>query len=260
MSLTLKINFPVEKHEALLDGLRQLPVEFAPVYFSTSERIQSKSNRLDDNKKFAEFLPKSKRFGFTLIGAKISYHLEPTMFRDGNNVPTHGYLFIEVKKGFKHNSNIGDLFAKLLNIEGIDFGYMCEHDEFVHRNRLIKKWDKKQAGASSIEFVIGSDFTKYVPGLYWKTAFSESYLSRNNVDIESLKSTAISEDVIRQEPNEKVYVFTFFDDSKNWEKYKDQLDSFIASQDGFFSLSRLQEKITTAQSEKELKQVVSKYA
>jgi|GEM_PF-6112508 len=259
MNLTLKIHFPVENHEVLLDALRRLPKEIAPVYFSTTERVQSKSNRLDDDKKFAEFLPRSKQFSFSLIGDKISYHLSPTTFRGRNNVPTHGYLFVEVKRGFKYGDRVGELFVTLLELEGVSFGYMCDHDEFVHRNRLIKKWDEKQSGSSGIEFVVGINFTKYVPGLYWKTAFSEIYLSRNNIDVEGLNAIALSKDVIRNESDNEIHLFTFYENSKNWKKHQDKLDSFVASQDEFFSLYRLRDSIASANSEKELKQAVLKY-
>ena len=259
MGLVINIGYPVDSHETLLARIRALPTEFVPRHFSTSEQVTDKKNLLSDDLKFSEFLQKSKRVGFTLVGEKISYHVSPTTYRDHHNIPTHGYIYVEIKRGFKYQDRIDQLFFDLIDTDGIEFGYMCEHDESQHRHRFKKTWNSNQSGARSIELTIGTDFNKYAPGLYWRTVFANDYLARHGVEIEFLDRLALKiEPIDHRDPGGK-NVYTFFDTWAQWPENQLRLDNAIASNESFFSMSRIGARVESVSSQEELMAALSRF-
>lgn len=259
MTDQIYIGFPTESLDALVNKVKRLPQQLAPQFFTRGERVSSKLDRLDDYERFSNFYSRARKSSFGMIGEKVFFEFQPNVFRDNLRAPKNGYLYISFKKGFQYKEMLTEVLTQLLEVQGVSFGYVAPWKESSHRHRVKKIWQGTTTGASSTEMTIGVDYTKYVPGLYWKTVFSESYLSEHNLDVRSLSSIAIETDIHATELGTKFYIFKFYNDAKMWESNIDFLEDFCMNNNQFFSMKRLRINIDSAQTEAKLAEVIAPY-
>lgn len=253
--------FPTARYEQLVNAIRQLPTEFRPVYFSFSERVQSKENLIESAEKFSDFFERSKHISTDLIGEKIAFTLSPGSFRDAERHPTHGYLAVDVKRGFKHKDRLLELLHLLIEAGDVPFGYVGEHAEWRFRNYLEKKWanPKDHAGTSSVSFVVGGDFRRYLTGLYWYTVFEETYLREHGVAPEKIAEIAIDYEQRSTNDGRNFHCFQFFDKSEKWLDHAEKLDNFCRDNKQFFSMMRVKDAIDAAETRDALNEALSLY-
>jgi len=263
MSNQIYIGFPTPSLDSLVECICGTQEPFTPDYFSWSERVGNKTDKVSDAERFGEFYQRAKKISFALLGNKVTYHVEPNTFRDDSRQATHGYLFVEFKRGFKRSVDILPLLKTLLEeVPGVTFGYACDYDESKHRHHLFKAWDdpSNHGGASSIEFTTGVDFRRYIPGIYWVTAFEQSYLQNVGLSHIKLSNKAVNEDKFSTKDGKEFYMYKFFDHAHEWKNHSSELDDFCMSQDRMFSLKRLAADIDAATSESDLDDIVKPWA
>jgi transcriptional regulator with XRE-family HTH domain len=254
------VGFPTASLDKLVEKVIGLPAPFSPQFFTRGERVSSKLDRVDDSERFSAFYNRARRSSFGMVGEKIFFEFQPNVFRDDARKPLNGYLLVTFKKGFSHSDKLADLLVQLLDVKGVSFGYVGQWEESSHRHRLKKTWGGSTAGAASTEMTIGVNFSKYVPGLYWKTAFSESYLSEHDLDVALISSLAIETNTYVSEAGIKFYIFKFYNDPKSWKDSIESLEEFCATNKQFFSMRRLQPNIDAATTEVELAEVIGPYS
>lgn len=261
MADKVSLVFPTASYDQLVNAIRQLPSELRPIYFSFSERVQSRENLIEDAEKFSDFFERSKRISTCLIGEKIAFDLSPNNYRDAERRPTHGKVFVDVKRGFKYKDQLQKLLHLLIEASDAPFGYVGEYAEWQYRNYLEKKWanPKDHAGSSSISFVVGGDFRRYLTGLYWYTVFEEAYLQEHGVSPEKIAEIAIDYEQRPANNGRNFHCFKFFDSSKEWLAHAEKLDNFCRDNKQFFSMSRIKGAIDAAETDDALKEAVSFY-
>lgn len=259
MSLILKAFFPIQQHDRLLDLLRGIQGSFAPIYFSTSERISDKRNVLSDKTKFGELKSRSKKFSFTLIGERISYHISPKSIRDSKRNVTHGTVMIELKRGFNNQNCLPSLLHSLLRLDGVDYGFICEFNEYSSWHRHKKVWPEDRIEAHSSEFLLGVNYAISGPGLYWITAFSETYASSVGLPLNDLSDLCVQKEKIERTNGSPMHVFQFFDASKSWPKESERLKAYASSNEALFQLDRAKKELQFVKSKKELMEYISHY-
>lgn len=248
-------------YEKVVNTIRELPSEFRPIYFSFSDRVQSMENRIDNLQKFDDFFERSKRISTCLIGEKITFDLNPGSFRDEMLQPTHGYLYVYIKRGFKHIDRLPVLLHLLIEGSQAPFGYISESAEWESRNYLEKEWKnpKDHAGASSISFPVGIDFRHYLTGLYWYTVFEDKYIRDRGVLPNEIAKITLEYDQKKTRDGRNLHCYKFFEKSNSWQEHAGRLDDFCRDNENFFSLLRLTCAINAANTKADLDDALSFY-
>lgn len=261
MADKVSLVFPMARYDQLVNAIRRLPSEFRPTYFSFSERVQSKENLIEDDEKFSDFFERSKRISTCLIGDKIAFDLNPNNYRDTERQPTHGKVFVDIKRGFKHKDQLQKLLHLLIEAGDSPFGYVSEYAEWKSRNHLEKKWanPKNHAGSSSVSFVVGGDFRRYLTGLYWYTVFEEAYLRKHGVSPGKIAEIAIKYEQKSTNDGRNLHCFQFFDKSEKWLDHAEKLDNFCRDNKQFFSMLRVKDAIDAAETDDALNEALCSY-
>jgi len=129
-----------------------LPLPLRPIYFSHEENVGRDADRIEDQKRFAAFVAKSKS-GFFLLGPAVTYSTRIASAR-----PVACDCFIDVEP------EIAEQFLVHMSKFQPLFGFACSPGERERRNRVTT-----HQGVNAIESWVGRDTQKYLPGLYWQT-------------------------------------------------------------------------------------------
>jgi hypothetical protein len=159
--------------DKILEILVGLPPKLRPIYFTSGEKARSKSDRVDDTKRFNAFRARNTA-GFGLVGPFVSYN-----FRRSTGLNGVCSCFIDVEPESAQQLMI--LMSKARPL----FGFACKPEEYDQRNRV-----KTRLGQNSIEAWVGRDIRKYIPGLYWLTLVPEPLLKQHHVPLSALTATA----------------------------------------------------------------------
>lgn len=110
------------------------------------------------------------------------------------------------------------------------FGYACDSEERVHRNRVSQPMPY-----GIHEAWVGRDFTRYLPGLYWMTLIPSSMVSRFGLTLDSIREASLSVDVIG---NTNLLV-RLYDRPGDWRAAMGLIDDWCMKRDGCFSKKSL---------------------
>lgn len=205
---------------ALIKTLRSLPEAIRPVYFAEDEGKIPKANKLTDEARFQSFL-KENPLGFFLYteGKKVSIdvsvpitigHVTLTLYLDD------GVLDEIIVVFFRNMASYKPLF-----------GYACEYEEYIHRNRHFIT-----IGKNHIESWIGRDLDKYIPGVYWYTLFSDRLLKKHHINFDVLAVEAVLFEALG---DGSLHLLKFFGRPKDWRENANHLDDLCVQIDGVFS-------------------------
>lgn len=212
--------------ENALNILDELPEEFRPLYFTDTEGVLDKKNDLcADIERFNEF-KKDNPLGFMLYATSCEMDVS---FSDVG----YSSIFIEVKRktAYKKASEVLTVLAKSQPV----FGYAGMWEEMKCRNGTFKDF-----GDYTLEWWVGRDVDRYVPGLYWLTLLSKEKLVELNVNMDSL--LRITDDVKSLEDDSYV-LMQLYGKAKDWDVNKENIDNFCFDTEGFFSRRRIQDEL-----------------
>jgi len=163
----------------LWQGLPELPPAVRPTHFGPSEGRFQKDDRIDDAQKFRAFAEKNP-FGFFLFGSEFSIDVSPQSSR-----PQPSITFWSKERKERQAPFIPHAVEILIQMRrlGSLYGYACHTDEYEHRNRV-------KAGpfgeVASVEYWVGRDLHRYLPGLYWLNLLTPEMMERHDLDVTEL--------------------------------------------------------------------------
>lgn len=237
--IILSIFYDNDKQQSVLDALLCLPDTVKPLTFSSTEGKNLPDNKVVDTKKFNNF-KKKNLCGFFMHANEAIYNL--TISSSGISS-----VFIEFCNSIS-NDLIQDYFLTFSKI-GIDFGFVCDNSEYLHRNLHFFK-----LGSNKIETWVGRNLLKYVSGLYWQTYISINIAKKHSIKLE--KVCSLAKDVTRFE---KGILVNFFNDPQEWEIHAEQLDNFCSILGGVFSKKDVDTSVSTDMNFIELNSVLSRW-
>lgn len=201
-----------------------LPLPLRPIHFSHEEKIDSDADRLENQKKFAAFVAKSKS-GFFLLGPTVTYSIR---IAEGRSLVCDCFIDVELvlaKQFLMHMSKARPIF-----------GFACTPDERERRNRVTT-----QQGANTIQSWVGRDAQKYVPGFYWLTLLSDAMAKQHGVSLSAVE--VVSREHIELEGGQ--HLFRFYERPEDWQATSVVAD-LCASLPGVFDVEKIKPQLLTA--------------
>jgi hypothetical protein len=205
--------------DALVESLRGLPDTIRPAYFTENEGKIPKGNMLTDEARFKEFRKKNGSLGFLLYSANKKTTIDIT--------PRVGYAEVTLWLKTGSPEELVPVFFSSLVVHHPIFGFSCDYDEFVHRNR---RYDT--IGMFHMETWVGRKPEKHIPGVYWYTLLSDHFLTRHGVRLADLCAEAISAKNLK---DGSLHLLKFFESPKDWKAHMERLDDLCERTDGVFS-------------------------
>jgi len=196
-----------------------------PIYFTFGEILKDKKDRIDNEKRFNNFIKKHKS-GFYLIGKDVSYNILND--EAGNCRKLEGFF----QSGHEHI----EFFVKYIAALNPTFGFACSSEEREARNR-----HKTKIGINEVESWVGRDINKKIPGFYWITLISNELLNKHAIPLSSLTSVAKEYSNL----GNNVHFFKFYEQPDEWKKTS-IIDSLCSSLPGVFDIRNVDPAIAGA--------------
>ncbi len=207
-----------------------LPLPLRPIHFSHEEKVGSDADRIEDQKRFAAFLAKSKS-GFFLLGSAVTYSI-----RIASGRPLICDCFIDVEPKIAEQ-----LLVHMSRVQPV-FGFACAPGERKRRNRITTV-----QGVNTIESWVGRDTQKYVPGFYWLTLLPDAMAKQHGIPISAVVGVALE----HTDLGDGQHMFRFYDQPEDW-----QTTSFVAelcaSFPGVFNVEKVKAQLPAAKNFLEL--------
>jgi hypothetical protein len=216
--------------ERVLPAFIALPPPLRPAYFSHEEKIVDTADRVEDQRRFAEFRARSQS-GFFLLNDVVTYSLRFSMGR-----PLICDCFIDVQP------ETAKQFLAQMSTALPVFGFACAPAEREHRNRVTI-----QQGSNKVENWVGRDTRKNVPGLYWLTLLSETLAKRHGVPLAAIE--AVAQEHIALAGGQ--HLFRFHERPEDWQKTS-AVTELCASLSGVFNVEEVKPQLLAAKSFLEL--------
>ena len=216
--------------DLVMTAFATLPPPLRPTHFSHEESIGSPSDRIDDQKRLAAFVAKSKS-GFFLLGPALTYSMR---IAAGKPMVCDCFLDLEpdlAKQFLSHFEPTRPLF-----------GFACAPEEREHRNRVTIR-----QGANSIQSWVGRDIEKYIPGFYWLTLLPEVLAVKHGVPLPAVEYVARE----HIELSTGQHLFRFYDRPEDW-KATSAVAALCASLPGVFNVEKLKPRLAAAKNFLEL--------
>lgn len=213
---------------------------FSQAQFSCDETDFSEADVLSDLPRFDEFSVKN---GDDFILKTPSGDIF-SFFSKGDVIICSGFIdkLGEVEKYRQY---------LITSIEfGCLFGFLCDQDEFMHRNRI-----GLDLGTMRVESWVGRDVSRYVPGLYYLMAISNPLLLSLRVEEESLEGLGRFLD--RKAPGGRL--FEFYDDIDKWKEFAGYLDKLCVEMDWIFSKSLAERQLVGVKNFREAQNVLKNW-
>jgi hypothetical protein len=132
----------------------------------------------------------------------------------------------------------------------IIFGYACLSRERDHRNRIARDMPYGYH-----EAWVGRNYEKYLPGVYWFTAFSVFLQNTWGINLDSLRNIVESVTILS---NSAIFVQAY-ESPDQWVQNACKIDEWCFSTPGCFSKERVEEQMLAARTFTELSDVISSY-
>ena len=217
----------------LAECLMALPSGLKPTHFSVDEMPFSKARKLESNEGY-EDLSREYPSGFFLIGKGVQYDVEC----DNDSASCFATLSVDADEA--------KLFLSLLSQTNPSFGYVCDPAERIRRNRLIKHF-----GDRRIEAWVGRDLKKYVPGLYWLTVMSDSFMATHNVSPVALTNASWE----HASPTRHSHIFQFYEKPEDWAA-STRVEAVIRSSPGIFNIDAIRSDFDQVQTRSDISTVL----
>jgi hypothetical protein len=202
-----------------------LPTEYRPTRFGTEEGALGASDRLEDSR-YRQVLADVSTPCF-LFADKCRFDVTPSFRSD--------YATVFVEPSSDMSDDACKLLVDTMMSANASFAFACADAEYLCRNRYVARF-----GANNIEAWVGRDLGRYLPGVYWYTAFNQDAVAF--VDIRSLNRIGAQ----RSEAARGVFRIEMPDGPGAWRLWDRELDAILCSAPGVFSLSRIRPELEGA--------------
>ncbi len=214
-----------------------LPVVLRPVHFSHEEKIGSNADRIEDQKRFAAFIAKSKS-GFFLLGPAVTYSV-----RIAAGKPLVCDCFINV------TPEVAEQFLEYMAKAKPVFGFACVPGEREQRNRVTT-----QQGVNTIESWVGRDTQKYVPGFYWLTLLPEALAKQHGISLAAVVAVALK----HAELEGGQHLFRFYERPEDWQETP-TVTELCESLSGVFNVEKVKPQLLAAKNFLELNSMLREW-
>lgn len=223
--------------EPVLAVFAGLPPELRPAHFSHEERINKDADRIDNQKRFADFISKGKS-GFFLLGPAVTYS-----FRIASGRPLVCDCFLDV------SPELVELFLEQMSKAHPIFGFACSSGERERRNRITV-----QQGLNTVESWVGRDTRKYIPGFYWLTLLPEALAKQHGIPLSAVESAAKKHIALEGEQ----HLFRFYERPDDWQEASN-VDELCKSLPSVFAVEKVKSQLSTANSFLELNSLLREW-
>jgi hypothetical protein len=226
----------------IVNDLRGLPELIRPVYFAEDEGKIVKANLLTDEKRFQDFR-KENPLGFFL------YAKNKTCF----DISTRNVGYDESTLWLSDElpSELAVVFLRTLAVHKPVFGFGCNYDEYIHRNRYYIT-----IGKNHIEDWIGRKLNKYVSGVYWYTLLSDKLLNQHGASLADLATESIANETMG---DGSLHLLKFYEKPEEWQQNTSRLDDLCARVDGVFSRRSVEAALTGVTTYPEYDDVIARW-
>lgn len=224
--------------DAVLAALLTLPPTLLPLYFSHEEKVEDDSDRIEDRKRFASFVARSKS-GFFLLGDAVTYSV-----RIAAGQPIICNCFIDVLP-----SVAIQLVVHMSKSECL-FGFACEPSEREQRNRITLR-----QGANKIDSWVGRDTRKYLPGFYWITLLPTTLATKHEIPLSAVKAVAQEHVELRGGQH---HLFRFYESPEDWQATS-AVAQMCASLPGVFDIEKIKPVLAAAKNFLELNPMLKEW-
>lgn len=214
-----------------------LPVPLRPIHFSPGEKVGSEADRIEDQKRFAAFVARSKS-GFFLLGPRVTYSI-----RISEGRPLACDCFIDV------TPELAQQFLAHMSSAEPAFGFACVPGEREQRNRI-----RTQVGTNAVESWVGRDTQRYVPGFYWLTLLPDAMAKRHGIPLSAVE--AVAREHIELQGGQ--HLFRFYERPEDW-KETTAVTELCASLPGVFDVEDVRHLASAAKSFIELSSVLREW-
>jgi hypothetical protein len=225
------------ENDSVMDAFADLPAPLRPVYFSHGEAVRSDADRIDDEKRLAAFVAKSKS-GFFLLGSGVTYSI-----RIANGKPLICDSFLDVAP------EVVEQFLRHMAKAKPVFGFACAPAERERRNRLTVR-----QGENVVQSWVGRDLQKYVPGFYWLTLLPELLAQRHAISLSAV--AAVAQESVGLDGG--LHLIRFYDRPEDWQKTS-AVNKLCVSLPGVFNVENVTSQLSTATSFLELNSLLREW-
>ena len=130
------------------------------------------------------------------------------------------------------------------------FGYACDREERIHRNRISKKMNY---GVE--EAWVGRDYNRYLPGIYWITLVSNILMEHFGIGVEALKGVA----KYYSTSDDKTWLIRLYQRPSEWEQKAHLIDNWCAKTVNCFSKERAEADLERAETFLDVSTVIGRW-
>jgi len=205
--------------DCAVQRLQDLPAHLRPHRYSANETDERTAKDLNDAERFGAFCA-ANPYGYFLFADRIHFNID--------SAPKHGFcsIVIEPDDDLLYEADAVELL-KLMTACDTSFALAACPDEYEHRNRYVKI-----LGANQIEAWVGRDLRKYLPGVYWLTAFSKAHRKIAENFISTFAATYV-------ETDSGYYLVKAYTAAEEWRNHATRIDEWIANEPSIFSKQRI---------------------
>lgn len=204
--------------------IADLPAPLRPVHFSHDEGISNDADRIDDQKRLAAFIARSKS-GFFLLGPSVTYSVRLAVGK-----PLICDCFLDV------TPDVAEQFLKHMSRAKPVFGFACAPGERERRNRITMQY-----GVNTIESWVGRDTQKYIPGFYWLTLIPDALAKQHSISLPVVEAVAHEHIVLEGGQ----HMFRFYENPEDWLKTA-AVTELCTSLPGVFDIEMVKSQLSTA--------------
>ena len=201
-----------------------LPEACRPVFFSRSERLDKRRAQLVAD--HAALREQTRKYSGASLHGDGSYIDAAAR---GNEYGRIAGYFGPVKAW----TEVVPAWWRELDALGLIYAMASTEEEDEHRHSLTVQLAGQPGGHLLMR--VGSDYTRYVPGLTWLNYFSKGYARGRGLEAQAVAAKA--QGTLEELPNG--CILKLYDSPDDWTAHRDRIDSLLESDPTFFSKRRV---------------------
>ncbi len=226
--------------DGAIESLRRADARISPVTYGSNESRTGTGKMVGSTEAFMEFR-EANPCGFFLFAPSCRYDVT---IRNGEECSV---IMAEPDSGVFEIPDVLGILSALSS--SASFAFACSLDEYHHRNMYSVKM-----GMNQVEAWVGRDVSKYLPGMYWITAFSEETARRiGGLPFDSVPPVEIH--VL----GAGLTALVLYPNAADWQDNVECVDRFCLHHAAFFSLPAIMPALKRASSFIELTSILGQW-
>jgi len=215
--IILSCYIPSSHIDGAIESLMRADAHLLPATYGSNESRAGTAGKVGSSTAFSEFR-RANPCGFFLFARSCRYDVT---IREGEE---YSIIMAEPDSGVFGITDVHGILSALCS--STSFAFACSLQEYHHRNRY-----SVQIGMNQVDAWVGRDLSKYLPGMYWITAFGAETVRR----IGGLPCDSVSPVEVHALGAE-LTALVLYPDPTDWEASAEHVDRFCRDHAAFFSL------------------------